>query len=732
MNHEFFRKFRRSKIPILHFISNMKKTLQILVCTMLSVLSWSQTENNPSFYLIDSTLYTTLSAKERIIADSILHQFHKQERDTLKLHLLDVLTDEIKSSKPRFAYINIIIDSSRVYLARTSKKNNELACKKYLGTALYNSTNYLIPRGKFIDVIKNAEEAILYFKEIEDGEGEAKSLANIAYAYQRLGEFEKALNYNFKSAAMKETLGSKRSLSSSYNNIGFVYKGMGDIENALKYYFKSLEIREEIGYKKGIAVCLNNIGDLYFQQGEYDLALNSMNRALDIRREINDVRGEAISLNNIGYVYVKQGKLEEGEENYKAAIKILTELEEKDAMVTMVKNIGKLQEEQGKFIEAEQNFLKSLAISSSTQAKPDISNAMISLSRFYFRQNQLNKAKSYAQQSLKMAKEAQDPYAIRSANETLHRLAKKNGNFAAALNYYEEYITLRDSLNNNETEKTMLKQKAEFEQQQQEKEIVLLKKDKELLAKENTIKEVQLNRNKTLTILSLVLLALSLVLIFFVLKSNRRKRIINGLLREQNEVKSNIIKEIHHRVKNNLQVVNSLLRRQAKDIEDEKVVELFKTAQSRVVSMAILHEKMYNTDQLNQVDAKEHIEQLVDDIVKAYKINIDIDTIYDMAPLPLKMQTLVPLGLIINELITNSLKYAFSGTDKGAIYVSLKKEDDKTELIIGDDGVGIEEHENLASDRMGTRIVQTFVRQLEGTIELLDRPGTFFKLTFVA
>ena len=507
---------------------------------------------------------------------------------------------------------------------------------------------------------------------------------------------------------------------------------MGDIENALKYYFKSLEIREELGYKKGIAVCLNNIGDLYFQQKEYDLALNSMNRALDIRREIEDVRGEAISLNNIGYVYVKQGKLEEGEAKYKAAISILTVLEEKDAMVTMVRNIGKLQEEQGKFKEAEKNFLKSLEISNSTQAKPDIANAMIALSRFYFRQKQHKKAKSYAKKSLTMAIDAQDPYAIRSANQTLHRIAKTNGDYGAALNYYEEYITLRDSLNSNETEKTMLKQKADFEQKQQEKEIVLLKKDKELLAKENTIQEVKLNRNRILTILSLILLALSLVLIMFVLKSNKRKQIINSLLREQNEAKSNIIKEIHHRVKNNLQVVNSLLRRQAKDIEDEKVVELFKTAQSRVVSMAILHEKMYNTDQLNQVDAKEHIEQLVDDIVKAYKINIDIDTIYDMTPLPLKMQTLVPLGLIINELITNSLKYAFNESDKGEIYVSLKKENGKTSLVVGDNGIGMRDQSNPKSDHMGTRIIQTFVRQLEGTIELLDRPGTFFKLTFVA
>ena len=142
---------------------------------MLSVLSWSQTETSHSFYLIDSTLYATLSAKERIKSDSILHHFHSTESDTLKLFLLDALTDEIKTSKPRFAYINIIIDSSRIYLDRTTKKKYQLACKKYLGTALYSSTNYLIPRGKFIDVIKNAEEAILYFKEIGDGEGKQRA-----------------------------------------------------------------------------------------------------------------------------------------------------------------------------------------------------------------------------------------------------------------------------------------------------------------------------------------------------------------------------------------------------------------------------------------------------------------------------------------------------------------------------------------------------------------------------
>ena len=192
-----------------------------------------------------------------------------------------------------------------------------------------------------------------------------------------------------------------------------------------------------------------------------------------------------------------------------------------------------------------------------------------------------------------------------------------------------------------------------------------------------------------------------------------------------------IIKEIHHRVKNNLQVVNSLLKFQSREIEDEDILNKFKEAQSRVLSMALLHEKLYRTDDLQHIDVKEHIQLLIEDLVKNYTVGKKIKVRLNVDDVKFGPATLVPLGLIINEIITNSLKYAFIDRAQGEITLTLQaNKSGSVEMILGDNGIGYQEEKKIKSKGIGTKLVASFVRQLNGKIELLNRPGTVFKLSF--
>jgi len=203
----------------------------------------------------------------------------------------------------------------------------------------------------------------------------------------------------------------------------------------------------------------------------------------------------------------------------------------------------------------------------------------------------------------------------------------------------------------------------------------------------------------------------------------------NSLLAKKNMEKTAMLKEIHHRVKNNLQVVNSLLKLQSRDIEDENVVAMFKEAQNRVLSMALLHEKMYRSDNLQHIDVQDHITLLVEDLLKTYVVGKDINSEINVKDIVIGIRTLVPLGLIINEIITNALKHAFKGREKGGIKVHLKQLKGTTyEMIIGDDGVGLKEKNE--SKGIGTKLIQIFTKQLNGSLELLEQPGSVFKLTF--
>jgi len=224
--------------------------------------------------------------------------------------------------------------------------------------------------------------------------------------------------------------------------------------------------------------------------------------------------------------------------------------------------------------------------------------------------------------------------------------------------------------------------------------------------------------------------SISLIYLIFRIKINQvRLKTKKKYFEKQNEEKIALLKEVHHRMKNNLQMVNSLLKFQSREIEDEKIINMFKDAQNRVLSMSLLHEKMYNSKDLQHVDIKEHLTLLINDVVKSYAIGKSIKLDIAIDDVDIGMRTLVPIGLIVNEMITNALKYAFKTKNGGAITVHLKQLDAKLyELMIGDDGDGYSSEKE--PDGLGTKLIHIFSKQLNGTIEKLNSAGTVYKLVF--
>ena len=190
-------------------------------------------------------------------------------------------------------------------------------------------------------------------------------------------------------------------------------------------------------------------------------------------------------------------------------------------------------------------------------------------------------------------------------------------------------------------------------------------------------------------------------------------------------------KEIHHRIKNNLQVISSLLDLESDKFDDENVVGAFRESQNRVISMALIHEELYRSKDMESIDFSDYLVKLVNDLSSSYaiekekiKINVDVDTIY------LDMDTAIPLGLMANELISNSFKHAFTNEKEGEIYVSLDRHDNKFIFILGDNGVGFPEEINFKqTDSLGLQLVTTLAAQIGGNIELERENGTKFIIT---
>ncbi|MEJ2162401.1 MAG: sensor histidine kinase, partial [Robiginitalea sp.] len=208
----------------------------------------------------------------------------------------------------------------------------------------------------------------------------------------------------------------------------------------------------------------------------------------------------------------------------------------------------------------------------------------------------------------------------------------------------------------------------------------------------------------------------------------------NEALEQQVEEKEMLLKEVHHRVKNNLQTVSSLLRMQGRSIEDTQTLNQIRSSQNRVVCMAMVHEMLYRREDLACIEYSTYVQQLGDYLVKSIKgTESNIRLSIDIPEIELGIDTAIPLGLLINEAVTNALKYGFEGTDEGEITISLEKED-KHEFVlrIGDNGVGYPETiDYQTSKSLGLKLIHNLSRQLKGSvIRDLSKRGTNYIIRF--
>ncbi|WP_459919052.1 histidine kinase dimerization/phosphoacceptor domain -containing protein, partial [Desulfocicer niacini] len=210
--------------------------------------------------------------------------------------------------------------------------------------------------------------------------------------------------------------------------------------------------------------------------------------------------------------------------------------------------------------------------------------------------------------------------------------------------------------------------------------------------------------------------------------------VANTLLKSSLNEKDSLLKEIHHRVKNNLQIISSLLKLQANHTNDIQAAALFKDSQDRIMSMALIHEQLYQSKDLSNIDFGIYIRKLVDSLIQSYrqksrKIRADIES----NNVFLGIDVAIPCGLIINELVSNSLKYAFPAAEKGVISIATRFDNkNEIEMVIGDDGIGIPENLDFRNTKtFGLQLITGLVvHQLAGEIEINRNAGTEFRIRF--
>ncbi|RKN80093.1 sensor histidine kinase [Ulvibacterium marinum] len=203
---------------------------------------------------------------------------------------------------------------------------------------------------------------------------------------------------------------------------------------------------------------------------------------------------------------------------------------------------------------------------------------------------------------------------------------------------------------------------------------------------------------------------------------------------EKIKEKETLLKEVHHRVKNNLQTVSSLLSLQSRNIDDKQTKDLLKNSQNRVISMAMVHEMLYMREDLSKIEYKSYVEELAEYLVRSIKgtsSNITLDI--DIPDIKLNIDTAIPLGLLINEAVTNALKYGIVDDSEGEIFIKLRRGDDgEYQLNIGDNGIGFPETMNHKTTKsLGLKLIHNLARQLRGSIiRDVTKKGTYYIVKF--
>jgi tetratricopeptide (TPR) repeat protein len=329
----------------------------------------------------------------------------------------------------------------------------------------------------------------------------ASTFVNIGYICRMQGRVNEALDTYKKSLKLLEETGNKSTRAIVLNNIGDIYENQGNIEEALKCYNESLKIKEGMGDKKAMIFALSNLGLLYKGQGYLDKALEYYERSLKLAEEIRDKVLYSSLLINIGKVYQERGQLEIAVDYYDKCLKIKEEIQDKKGIASVCINIGYLYFLKNDFKEARRLFDKSLAIFEEIRDRVGLATALNNISGVYLKiaispnagstkQAMLELALTNIQKSMKMSQELGFPDNIKFAAHRLWQIYKLKENHKAALENYELYIKMNDSLTSAANKKASLKSQLKYEYEKQ------AAKDSVAHAKEKEISQAELGRQR--------------------------------------------------------------------------------------------------------------------------------------------------------------------------------------------------------------------------------------------
>lgn len=518
--------------------------------------------------------------------------------------------------------------------------------------------------------------------------------------------------------------------------IGVIEDIQGNSVKAIEHLLNAIKIQEQYHFLKDLSFSYNNLGIAHFYQFNYETALFYYKKSLEIDEKRNDLKGKAGTLINIGLIYTYIDSIPKAINNYQEALTVYTQLNDSLGLASTLNNLAKIKMSENDVETAINYYRKSLLYLKTNNSVEAKFTPLYGLANAYITKKKPSQAIPYALQSVELAKKSNAKERLQYGYEILSEAYAQAGNNELAYINLKKYADLRDTLINEDRTNSIAEMQTKYESEKKDKRIIEIElknqQEKSLrIEKEKEALESQKKLNYLL--ISLFSSLLILIIIFYAYRIKQRN---NKLLTERNDAiqenlaqKETMIGEIHHRVKNNLQLITSILDLQARSLEDEEAIKAINDSQNRVQTMAIIHQKLYQQDNIYGISMKEYIVSISEAIVNsALDQSKEIDFKFNIDDIYLHIDSSIPVGLILTEIITNSIKYAFPEITNGIISISLFEKDETLRLEIGDNGIGMgNANSSKNSTSFGLKMIKSLARQLKAEWNIRNENGTKFE-----
>ncbi|MEM0991928.1 MAG: histidine kinase dimerization/phosphoacceptor domain -containing protein [Bacteroidota bacterium] len=594
------------------------------------------------------------------------------------------------------------------------------------------------------DALLSASKAINVFESLNDKEKIVEALTLRMSLFYHFEQFDSATFYLNQIEQLCHQQNDTTGVAAVERKRGAIFNAQYDYANAQIYYYKALRLYETVGDKNGIFTCLYNLGDLtYFCCQNYEEAKNYYEKALKVYPNISNIPGILSTriLNQLGKIAEVSVPidLEAGLQYHYQALEILEEKQKLAVPKRLHGDIASTYRLIADNLMFQKNYKKALEVfefACQAYVEPESDqyfSFLIAIGEAKAKLRRYEEAIQDAEKGRAVFIAQHDIFYIWYANKVLSDIYEQKGDYETALFYYKTYKSYSDSLLDGEKISSMRVVELNYTYEKQ-RALDSLEARNEQLALANELGQYKSSRNYLGIILVLVLFGAGVIYWLYYKRNqaNLQLQNTNQALQEQTEIIAQqnvdlatknqenevLLKEIHHRVKNNLQTISSLLSMQSATLTEEKAQVAIMQSQSRVQSIALIHQKLYQRDQLMGIEIKSYLDTLIQNLHNIFTIDSQrIVFHFSGENLIFHLDAALPIALIINELLTNSFKYAFPNEARGNVYLDLQQIDKTILIQYSDDGIGIAKSKNTKG--FGTRLVNLLCMQLNGTIERL-------------